>query len=260
MLATRPHPGLLRRRWKPSDIETDLWLRARDPSTITIDTGVSQWADKSGKNAHAVQAVASAQPAYGATAFSGSPGIVFDGVNDFLSIATTLGLNTTHGVFYVFQRLGPGSSGDQYKPSIGTSNVTGGALHYIKNSNNLGTSYPYYPEGGLYDLSTGSPYVNNTGYVMSFQSNTSGWGVWRNGTLEGTTPVLAFNNACIGYTLAADTPFGRYSNLVFSEVIGLRTSNPATKRLIEGYLAWEHGLQSGLDVGHPHLLAPPMFP
>ena len=42
--------------WEPSRVPTNLWLDAKDESTITESGGaVSQWDDKSGNDNHAVQ-------------------------------------------------------------------------------------------------------------------------------------------------------------------------------------------------------------
>ena len=50
--------------WVPTDASARLWLDASDASTITIDTGVSVWADKSGGGYDAVQATPANQPTY----------------------------------------------------------------------------------------------------------------------------------------------------------------------------------------------------
>lgn len=73
--------------WVPTDLGSDLkaWYDALDATTITIDTGVSQWNDRSGNGRHLVQATVANQPAYSGTGFDGTrPGITYDGVNDRL--------------------------------------------------------------------------------------------------------------------------------------------------------------------------------
>lgn len=253
--------------WTPAQITTALWLDAADASTITLNGGnVSQWNDKSGNGRHATQATAANQPTYSATNFPGSlPGLLFDGSNDVMDVSTTAMQNQTHGVYWVWSRSGAGSVGDTYKPSISVLASAGqgtdrGALHYVKNSNNYGACYPYYggPNTNSYDLSSGTQYATNTGYVMSFQSNTTGWGVWRNGTLESTTNGIGTpNNTNIGYALGRQYTPNRASNIVISEVIMVETTDTATRQKIEGYLAWKWGLQGSLPAGHPYLNAAP---
>lgn len=65
------------------------WWDASDSSTITIDTGVSQWNDKSGNSRNATQGTGSAQPAIQTAAQNGKDGLRFDGSNDVLNFTTS---------------------------------------------------------------------------------------------------------------------------------------------------------------------------
>jgi hypothetical protein len=242
-----------------------VWLDGADRSTITIATGVSEWRDKSGNGAHATQGTADNQPEYSSSSFFGLPGITFDGSNDSLNISTTRMQNTTHGAYWVFIRRGAGSIGDTYKPDVGilTSGSTDrGALHYVKNSNNFGASYPYYDGPGTfsYDLSSGTAYNSTSAQVMAFQSNTTGWGVWRNGILEGTTNgISAPNTNNLGFTLASQTNPNRKSNITLAEFILLETTDARLRQQIEGYLAWKWGLTTNLPASHPFRNRPPLI-
>lgn len=52
--------------WTPAAIPTALWLDASDAGTITLNGAtVSQWADKSGNSANALQSTAANQPSWG---------------------------------------------------------------------------------------------------------------------------------------------------------------------------------------------------
>ena len=258
--------GFFEINWTPNEISTVFWLDAARSSTITISTGVSTWADRKGSGVNAVQATAANQPSYSATAFPGSlPGVLFDGSDDVMDIFTTAMRNQTHGVYWVWSRSGAGTVGDIYKPSISVLASAGqgtdrGTLHYVKNSNSLGACYPYYggPVQANYDLSSGTAYSNNVGNIMAFQSNTTGWGVWRDGTLEGTTNTIATpDNTIVGYGLGRQYTPNRASNIVIAEVIMVESTNTTTRQLIEGYLAWKWGLQGSLPVGHPYKNAAP---
>ncbi|MFN8791984.1 MAG: hypothetical protein ACK5Y2_11070, partial [Bdellovibrionales bacterium] len=256
--------------WSPSVLSPALWLDATVSSTLTIATGVSAWRDRGGNGRSFVQPTAANQPAYSATAFFGQPGITFDGVNDVMNLTgiNSIIANQTHGVYWVFRRLGNGSGGDPYRPVIGVRHLNGtsdvGALHYIKNSNLLGASYPYYFNPGTfsYDLSVGTSYNNTTGYIMSFQANApsaaTSWQVHRNGTLEGATNGIATSNANIdGYQLGAQSNPRRFSNVVVAEVIILQNTDQNARDRIEGYLAHKWGLAGNLPVGHPYKNSPP---
>ncbi len=64
-----------------------LWLRADEG--VTTGTGVSGWADQSGRGNDASQDTATKQPLPVAGALSGKPVVQFDGTNDSLTIPTT---------------------------------------------------------------------------------------------------------------------------------------------------------------------------
>lgn len=63
-----------------------LWLDASDSSTITIGTGVSVWADKSGNGRNATQSTGNNQPTRTVT-INGRLALTFDGTNDSLNFS-----------------------------------------------------------------------------------------------------------------------------------------------------------------------------
>jgi hypothetical protein len=168
-------------------------------------------------------------------------------------------------VYWVFSRSGAGTGADGYRTIIGGRASTGtgtdrGALHYIKIANDFGASYPFFqgPTTVSYDLSAGIAYSNSTGNVMSFQSNTTGWGVWRNGTLEGTTNTIVTPDATnVGYSIGGQYNTSRRMHGVMGELIMVETTDTTTRQKIEGYLAWKWGLQANLPVDHPYKNAAP---
>lgn len=79
-----------------------LWLDGDDIYSMTKDGSnkVSQWNDKSGNNNHAVQATWDNQPVFTPNGISGRWSLIFDGSNDFLSIANDATLNFDSGAGY----------------------------------------------------------------------------------------------------------------------------------------------------------------
>lgn len=260
------------RLWTPDVLRPNLsfWQDAADQSTITIATGVSEWRDKSGNNRHFTQATGANQPSYSDTGFLGLPGITFDGTNDNLRLTGISGqiANQTHGVHWVFRRISGNTGGSGYNPTVSVMPSNGasdfGALHYVKQSNNLGASYPYYnaPSSFSYDLTSGTAYNNGIGYVMSFQANApsaaTAWSVHRNGTLEGSTNSIGTpNTSNDGYVLAHQISPARYLNCVFAEVLMVQNTNARIRQIVEGYLAWKWGIT--LDPAHPFVNRPPLI-
>jgi hypothetical protein len=70
--------------------DLSVWYDASVASSITIETGVSQWNDLSGNNRHLTQTITNNQPAYVTNALNGRPAVDFDGTNDSLSASFTL--------------------------------------------------------------------------------------------------------------------------------------------------------------------------
>jgi hypothetical protein len=64
------------------------WFDAADAGSVTIDTGVSVWADRSGNGRNAVQAIGNNQPAYTLAGRNGRNILTFDGTNDTLATAS----------------------------------------------------------------------------------------------------------------------------------------------------------------------------
>lgn len=71
-----------------------LWLDASDSSTITTDTGVSVWADKSGNGRNATQSTGNNQPTRTVT-INGRLALTFDGTNDSLNFSAVSRTNET---------------------------------------------------------------------------------------------------------------------------------------------------------------------
>lgn len=83
----------------PLTLSPYLWLDASDITTLFQDAGgttpvasdgdpVGLWLDKSGNGRHYSQATSGRRPTYKTNVQNGKPGILFDGVDDFLSNAT----------------------------------------------------------------------------------------------------------------------------------------------------------------------------
>jgi hypothetical protein len=62
----------------------EAWYAADVASSITIATGVQQWADLSGKGRHLIQNTTNNQPAYNSVTLNGKATVTFDGTNDLL--------------------------------------------------------------------------------------------------------------------------------------------------------------------------------
>jgi len=105
--------------WLPTDAGAQVWLDASDASTITIDTGVSVWADKSGNGYDATQATPGYQPSY-----SSEDGELFFAFAPDQSLAIPLAAAPTLNrmVLFVCRNIGGDASGGFISYGGGSSN------------------------------------------------------------------------------------------------------------------------------------------
>jgi hypothetical protein len=242
--------------WSPSQLTTAMWLDISDFTTITtVSGGVSEWRDKSGNLRHAGQSSVTLRPTITNNALNNLPLIVFDGVNDFMDIPTTiLQTQSKPSIFYVFVRNNAGST-DGYSPEItfnSTNNGDNGSFHYVK-SNGTAASYPMYTAGGWGNYDGAGSYTNGSAEIISFATltSTSTYSVYKNGTLEGSAAAGNALTTFTGFRLAQQQG-SRTSGISFGEIILVLNATSSNRESIEGYLAWKWGIQSKLPSNHPY--------
>jgi hypothetical protein len=242
--------------WSPSQLTTALWLDISDSTTITtVSGGVSEWRDKSGNSRHAGQSSVTSRPTITNNALNNLPLIVFDGVNDFMDIPTTiLQTQSKPSIFYVFVRNNAGST-DGYSPEITVNSSNGsdnGSFHYVK-TNLTGASYPMYNTGGWGIYDGAGSYTNGSAEIISFATltSTSTYSVYKNGTLEGSAAAGNALSTFTGFRLAQQQG-NRTSGISFGEIVLVLNATTANRESIEGYLAWKWGIQSKLPSNHPY--------
>lgn len=237
--------------WTPYLIPTALWLDANDTSTITLNgSTVSQWNDKSGNGRNAVQANATSQPLYSATAINGKPALTFDGVDDIMKTATALGISGANPrtFAYVFFRNGVAKANLQ----IGSEAL----LTSFGRDLNVDLLYQW----GA-DLAMASPGIgtNNIELIESTGAVSTGY---QNGTqiAQGAFDLNTTNSKLlIGGRNGPEFPTSVfYADITYGEIIVTRSVLSSVDRArLEGYLAWKWGLEANLPADHPYKLLPP---
>ena len=96
------------------------WYDFNDTSTVTVSTGISSVADKSGNGRTLQQATANNQPAWTANSVNGKYAAVFDGVNDTLAASFTLSQPVT---IFLVAKFNNGSFGTDTLFDGGSGNV-----------------------------------------------------------------------------------------------------------------------------------------
>lgn len=189
-----------------------LHLDATDGSTLTTATGISQWADKSGRGNNATQGTASNQP----TATGSS--IAFDGSNDYFAVGDTNDINLSsqseRSVFVQFETGADVTSRQVIYEQGGGSNgfgiyIVGGNV-YVGAWKSSGSNFGLFESGAV---TANTKY--SAGFVFDFPNGE--FRGYLNGNLLGTQVVTqdqgghsgdigigALNNASYFHDIGAD--------------------------------------------------------
>jgi len=207
-----------------SDIS--LWLDADDDSTITIDTGVSIWEDKSGNENDATQSTSSYQPTINTGSLNGKNTVLFSGLSQKI----------------IWDSLEPHS----YLSVCKWTDALGSYRHFINFfhghiDGSLIFSSVYCPAGY-----GGSAFVNGIAALGSALPRNTSWEILDVIPLESETYSIEGTGAQDGFPTRAF--YGEIAEIIIFDV------EPSTenRQKIEGYLAHKWALTSGLAIGHPY--------
>lgn len=240
--------GMMGGGFSPLELSPALWLDALDASTVTlVSSAVSQWADKSGNNRHAVQATSGSRPTYS------SSQIVFNGSKNLTSPLSgfTAGAGASWFVSFTLDDVSAntgimGTSGnDDYDRFIGNGYQYPARFRSVRIEN-----YRVFPTSGNHVLS-------------GITSTSTGWEEWVDGTTGGnqTVSFAAPTDLTVGSIRAATNGSGsaaKFLNGKIGEILIFPSALSTTNRQkVEGYMAWRAGTQSLLPSGHPYKTVAP---
>lgn len=239
--------------WVPSDFGFQLWLDARDASTVTIATGVSQWNDKSGNANNFTQATGSLQPSY-----TSGQRITFDGSDDRLQGTQILAVE--HAIFVA-------SNNRTTNTDINTSILSqdGGSnpdFWYTHRNTGLVNVQSLNTAGGT-NATTSVIAPTSADMVTAVQKpSTAGLGVTAVNGTRTTNAAPANDGAQLGTRLVIGTQKLTAGRFFGGDVIEILISASRMSlqdwQLTEGYLAWRNGTVASLASGHPWKSTPPV--
>ena len=231
----------------PTDIGGCIsWFDADDSSTITISTGVSNWADKSGNTASSpydtgdfYQLTAASQPVVTSAGLNGRDVITFDGTDDFL--LGRLPFNVTSASVFIVSspdsdtqwlHLNQGGSTYSAVAHSGSTSTTiasnfGTPTHYV-----TGNTTSWSTRNDVYvDMGSSTEIYEAIGCSLYSFSNSSGTSSYR---------LVGYGS---GFSMAGD----------IAEVIAYNSSlSTSDREKVEGYLAHKWGLTAKLPASHPY--------
>jgi len=209
-------PRLLRPRavggFNPKQISgLAAWYDAADSASITIQTGVQQWADKSGNGRNLVQNTTNNQPLHGSVTLNGKPVVTFDGTNDSMGCALTL--SQPFACFFVYRYEATPASGKV----VLTARFAGAGSRSGEFQSFSSTSIGLFAGAVLQISSVGAAMTAFN--IWDYQQNSASSAIRLRKTGATVSGNAGANNAS-GFSLAADgnaTP-GSLGNVSIAEV------------------------------------------
>jgi hypothetical protein len=214
-----------------------LWLDADDSSTITVETGVKEWADKSGRGIVFSETTTNNQPATGTQTINGRNVLVFDGSNDGLVNSSQAFPAASPMTIFLVQRLiSTTNFGMTYSSGTGVTsdirqNSTTGRMRFVGSGNTEAWTEP------------NSATSANRMYSMVMRTTGTNNSFYTNGS-EDALGAAPQSQA----TFAAQQWIGRradgfYANIWLAELLCYNSAlNDAARVSVETYLSKKWGI------------------
>jgi len=257
--------------WTPAQITAALWLQSSDASTITIDTGVSEWRDKSGNSRSPANTTDANQPALISAELNGLDIVRFDGSNDYLlfpgSTATNYALKFSTASFSILAFIKPSSLAPAQNIFFGSRGYDVGWFA------GFATDDPYlrmYSGGERWSPAPMSAITATTtwqSFVVTAPRGATGKYRKNGTTLQSTTSAVgaqSLSNALqvrLGsYVDGSNNTAGPFSGDIAEILLIEGVVTDEIIWLFEGYAHWRYGCQGDLSADHPYKLAAPTIP
>jgi hypothetical protein len=234
--------------WKPTDVTSLVcWYDADDPSTITIDTRVSEWRDKSGNNNNTTQTNLNIRPEYLTNDFNGRSVINFRGADrldhTYAQSATDI------SIFAVCNMENELLARFLYST---TGNTTTQTCLFTRGDGASGTTnafgaYGVFGGGTTYRFATSV--IMDMGWNIIGVTRTTSGQFYLNGSTDGTfgTGSQGFSAGFIGGPTVGNSIKGKVGEIVVFNA----SIDTFARQKLEGYLAHKWGLTRLLPATHP---------
>jgi len=256
--------------WTPAEIGSAvaLWLDASDSTTITIDTGIGEWRDKSGNGRHPANTTDAAQPGLISAELNGLDIARFDGSNDSLifpgSTATDYPLKFSTASFAVLAIIKPSAL-------VATVNIFFGSRAAATGwFAGFGTNDPYfrlYADAEKWEPAPMTAITATTtwqSFVATAPRGATGKYRKNGTTLQSTTSAVgtqSLSNSLqvrLGsYVDASNVTTGQFNGDIAELLLYEGVITDDLIQLWEGYAHWKWGLQDDLAADHPYKSAAP---
>lgn len=248
--------------WTPDVLSSlVLWLDASDSDTITLDSGVSIWADKAAAGSFDfVQYATTNQPSVASSALNGLDGVDFNGSTDYMASTTRSDLtaNSAKTIIALFDGSDPSTG--KFSFAMATRAESSGTTGYLFLANENGAKNVTYAHTGNGDYKTTTTSYSSDYPIIGVttDADAAGAALYADG-VELTADIDTLTAAT---GADSDTYLGRQSTtfaegpvfavLAFNEVL-----SEANRQKVEGYLAHHFGVTDNLPSDHPYKTTAP---
>lgn len=242
--------------WTPAALGSALvaWWDTSDAATITSSGGtISAIADKSGNGWTLSQATGANQPAYNATGINGFGGASYDNTDKFLVTSSSLIVAQPNTVVSLFQTgASLVSTALVWEGAISSS----GSRQILFARRNDSADQPCLYAGTALMPISASALSFNTNYLSAATMN----GASSAHNLNGATAITG-NPGADGISSGfrwSGSPGTQFNGFIGFSVIANRVLTTTERQKLEGYAAWQFGLnQVVLPPGNPYYSARP---
>lgn len=264
--------------WTPSELSPARWFDFSNSASVTEVSGaISQVNDISGNADHLLQGTSTNKPTYTIAQQNGLNVATFDGINDFLSLASNFSLGTAHSIFVVAKNAATITNssaaqvliqgGSYTAPSTTTSLYVLGAGAYTGSLTNerlisivLANNNQVWGRGKT-DANVSGGFVLSSAYTTSgnnFLGRLNGTNDLATATTNGSFSSTNTRYPTIFRNVGANSGgVDPWNGEVWEILIFTSFLSQSETELIEGYAAWKWGINSSLPIGHPYYSAAP---
>lgn len=246
--------------WEPKCISTlTQWLDASETTTMTIATGISEWADKSSQGNNVL--ANATRPTLSPNGINtGYPGVTFSGSNSFYRTAFAY----AQGSATFFAVIKGAANGGRYLFSEGRNNFSTSNFYgpMLSNAGNLSGAITNDSGAVLTTQATAALVLNNAVHLAMSEDTGSKFSVYSDGVKSATAPTYTrgtntldmYRLGCLYRTGATASCF---TGNIGEFIITNGTLSADERQKLEGYSAHKWGVTGVLNVSHPYKTSPP---
>ena len=244
------------------------WFSTMESGSVILDgTTASQWSDISGNNRHATQATKANQPTYTPDGLNRKPVLTFNGTSTFLNAADVILTGQNWTFFAVASMQSQAQPYSRLASAVRSVASGGNGTDYADPQswvvlNRMQLNNSILSLVASYQVSDSIPIDLNIPYIIRVTRNTRANSIALNGQtpLSNAAALQDLNTTSglrIGRSINPSYEAGEHWAGVVSELMFIQNLPTVNHQPLEGYFAWQWGLQANLVNNHPFKFSPP---